>query len=269
MIKILGIPHKTFKFSGGELQVKLDPNKWELLEFTEIYAHIVNADEVMELLLSTDALRRYNSRIKIGLKLPYLPYARQDRVCDTGEALSLKVFTNLINSQEYEYVQVSDVHSTVSLALLNNVEDYSVKKIFINARTHIGFNKNTILVSPDSGSLKKVGELAKEFGLEMVRADKLRNVQTGEITETKVYSNHVGDKNFLIVDDICDGGKTFTELAKVLRPLTSGKIELYVTHGIFSKGLEVFRNNFDRIYTAYVFPDVVVDPNILTVLKGI
>jgi ribose-phosphate pyrophosphokinase len=68
-----------------------------------------------------------------------------------------------------------------------------------------------------------------------------------------VYSEHVRDHNFLIVDDICDGGRTFIELAKVLRPLTNGSIFLYVTHGIFSQGLDVFKGVIDHIYTANLF----------------
>lgn len=266
MIKC-GIPHKVFKFSGGELQVKIFPVNGTLDQyFTEIYAHITSADEVMELFLLTDAIRRVYPEIRLGLHLPYLPYARQDRVCAPGESLALKVFCNLINSQNYKHVWVDDVHSPVSLALLDRVQDSSVRDLWVRFRNQLPLT-NTILVAPDSGSLKKVGDLAKEFGLRMVRADKIRDVQNGEILETKVYSDHVGDANFLIADDICDGGRTFLELAKVLRPLTKGRVDLYVTHGIFSKGIDIFRDLIDTIYTVYPFPNIVPDPTILKVLK--
>lgn len=268
MIKCLEIPHKVFKFSGGEIQVKLEPNKWELLDKLNIYAHVTNSDEVMELLLLTDALRRYNRSAQIGLMLPYLPYARQDRVCAPGEALALRVFTDLINSQNYAYVRVYDVHSTVSQALLNNVTNSTVSEIWVSYGSQLPL-LDSVLVAPDSGSLKKVEDLSKTFSrkMPMVRADKLRDVNTGEITETVVYSKHIGKKDFFIVDDICDGGRTFIELAKVLRPLTDGKIYLYVTHGIFSKGLEVFEGLIDTIYTAYPFPNVDISNPILKVLK--
>jgi ribose-phosphate pyrophosphokinase len=62
-----------------------------------------------------------------------------------------------------------------------------------------------------------------------------------------------GARDFLIVDDICDGGRTFIELAKVLRPLTSGQVKLYVTHGIFSAGFEALAG-LDRIFVANPFP---------------
>jgi ribose-phosphate pyrophosphokinase len=77
---------------------------------------------------------------------------------------------------------------------------------------------------------------------------------TGNITATKVDSNtstFVGsNKRFLIVDDICDGGRTFTELAKVLKKWTDMPVDLYVTHGIFSKGMSVFDGLIDNIYCA-------------------
>ena len=74
-----------------------------------------------------------------------------------------------------------------------------------------------------------------------IRADKKRDPSNGEITGTVVYSEHLGSQDVLIVDDICDGGRTFIELAKELRHLTTGRIYLYVTHGIFSKGHESHR----------------------------
>ena len=60
----------------------------------------------------------------------------------------------------------------------------------------------------------------------------------------------------MIVDDICDGGRTFTALATELRNITSGPIFLYVTHGIFSHGLDVFKGLIDKIYVANPFPGV-------------
>ena len=114
--------------------------------------------------------------------------------------------------------------------------------------------------------MKKTLEAAKELGLPMVRADKIRSTDTGEITGTVVYSEHIGSKDFLIADDICDGGRTFIELAKVLRPLTDGKIYLYVTHGIFSKGLDVFEGLIDGVYTANPFPKVDLNHKLLTVI---
>jgi len=78
-----------------------------------------------------------------------------------------------------------------------------------------------------------------------------RDVKTGNITRTSI-TPIVHGGNAIIVDDICDGGRTFIELAKCLKPACD-KVYLYVTHGIFSKGLDVFDGLIDHIWTANSF----------------
>lgn len=266
------IPLSSFVFPGGEVSVKLEasPNEGPLL----IEAILRNSEDIMKLLMLTDAIRRnFNGfNLPITLSMPYVPYARQDRVMVPGESLSIKVFCDLINSQKYDQVLISDPHSDVTPALLNNCTVYSQAELlderlpFGEKHHNLGaswdrvanikraFIENTVLVAPDAGASKKIGEVAKVCGFtEVVQASKVRDVATGKILETTVHSNHIGDRNFLIVDDICDGGRTFIELAKVLRPLTNGKIILYVTHGIFSAGLGVFKGIIDEIYCTNSF----------------
>jgi ribose-phosphate pyrophosphokinase len=260
------LKYNKIVFSGGEVQVKLDlagvdptiPFNTKLPVKITIGAHITDSEGVMELVMLTDAIKREFQDIRtLVLVLPYLPYARQDRVCARGEALSVKVFAGILNDLEFDKVTVWDCHSPTGLAVIENVENIPqtelLKGILGNSDLPL---ERTVLVAPDAGSIKKVSDLAQEYALPMVRADKNRDVQTGKITETVVYSEHIGDRDFLIVDDICDGGRTFIELAKVLRPLTNGKVKLYVTHGIFSQGLTVFEGLIDEIYTARAFPNV-------------
>ncbi len=252
---------QSLKFSGGEVQPRLlDPiGKVQSLN---IQAQLNSSDSIMELVLVVDAIRRVaGDGVKLHLTCRYLPYARQDRVCAEGESLGLRVMCDIINRLYFETVIVWDVHSDVSLALLERVWNVPQKHFVSRIKWD-----NTILVAPDAGAIKKTLETAKELGLPIVRADKMRSVQDGSITGTVVYSEHVGDKDFLIVDDICDGGRTFIELAKVLRPLTNGHIYLYVTHGIFAKGLDVFRGLIDHVYTANPFPQVDLGHQLLTVI---
>lgn len=254
----------SFVFKGGEVQVKAAPQpsmqQWGVYDFKslQIRADIRNSDDIMGLLMLTDAARREFGRLPITLEMPYVPYARQDRVCAPGEALSIKVFADLINSQGYDLVRIWDPHSDVTTALIDNCE---VIKAYQFARRAIDTLKapreNLILVSPDAGANKKVFEAAQYMRVStVVRADKTRNPMTGAITGTVVYSEHVGDKDFFILDDICDGGRTFVELAKVLKPLTRGKIYLFVTHGIFSAGFDTLKQHIDHIYTANSFADL-------------
>ena len=107
-----------FKFSGGECHVKI--SDLEITERTNILANLNNSDDVMSLLLIVDAVRRINPSTQVLLTIPYFPYARQDRVCNEGEALSVKVMADLINSLNCAGVTIYDPHSDVTPALLNN-----------------------------------------------------------------------------------------------------------------------------------------------------
>jgi ribose-phosphate pyrophosphokinase len=120
-----------------------------------------------------------------------------------------------------------------------------------------------VVVAPDKGAVKRATLVAESLiSLDtperILFGEKVRDPGSGEILETLVLTR-MGEtfthltpdklapfplkgKPMLIVDDICDGGRTFIELAKVLREFEPSEIILYVTHGIFSKGFEVFKD---------------------------
>jgi ribose-phosphate pyrophosphokinase len=250
------------QFAGGEVQVRIAAPDDTPAQHFEITTRLHEPAAVMELLLLTDALRRMSVGAHIRLICPYLPYARQDRVCAPGEALSLKVMTDLINAQHYQSVEVWDAHSDVAGALLDRV----VLKPALHFVQQIALMQGAtkpVLVAPDAGALKKVSGIAQALGAHWVRADKSRDAKTGAITGTVVYSEHIGSQDFLIVDDICDGGRTFIALAEALRPLTTGGIYLYITHGIFSSGYEALAAAFDGIYTANSFRPLGEHPKVI------
>lgn len=262
----LPIRYSLLKFSGGELHPRLAVSPRGADE-VNIRANLFTADNIMELALLVDAIRRFGgSDLPINLICPYVPYARQDRVCAPGEALGLTVMADIINSLNFASVTVWDVHSDVALAVIYGVRNIQQHEFLLDIPTD-----GCVLVAPDAGAIKKTMESAKVLDIPMVRADKIRDVKDGKITGTKVYSEHIGDENFLVVDDICDGGRTFIELAKVLRPLTNGKLFLYVTHGIFSKGIEPLQDCYDHIYTVNAWPGfenfAASHPDVLTILR--
>lgn len=258
------VPHKTTKFSAGEVQVSIDNIKAPGADCLRIISNIKSSDDLMEVLIATDALRRYYDALPIELNIPYLPYSRQDRVMEPGQSLSVRVFAKIINAQKYARVITWDCHSDVGPALINNCDNVPVEDLLTQTAlsrsdyisAEVGTH-NTVLVAPDAGAIKKVTKLSQRLGIPFLRADKTRDVKTGNITGTVVHPNPeietLEDKHFLIVDDICDGGRTFIELAKVLRPLTKGTINLYVTHGIFSQGVKVFDGVIDRVFVANPF----------------
>lgn len=252
---------EEMRFPGGEIQVRVSQPMVHG-EAIEIMARLHSASDVVKLLLITDAIRRkVEHGMPVHLVCPYLPYARQDRVCSTGEALSLKVMCDVINSQNYASVTIWDPHSEVAPALLNNCSVITVADIICAEMFQIfesdAEQRRTVLVAPDAGAVKKVMEVGKRLSMPVLQATKVRDPSTGAISHTAVIGIGEGlarmeDCDFLMVDDICDGGRTFIELAKVLRPLTTGKIKLYVTHGIFSQGVEILLKSIDEIYTANI-----------------
>lgn len=244
------VGYKQFIFPGGEVSIRIDRAPKYPHPVNTIEANLQSPTEIVELLMATDAVKRMFPRSRLNLSMPYVPYARQDRVSVPGEALSIKVFANLINSQNYADVKILDPHSDVTTALINNltvVEQHEIAKNIVSI-------PDTTLVAPDAGAAKKIVKLAAITNSEFITAYKVRDPVTGNITGTRVDANPVAlmnsSKRFLIVDDICDGGRTFVELAKVLKTYTNLPIDLYVTHGIFSKGLNVFNGLIDKIYCA-------------------
>lgn len=260
------VDYEQFTFNGGEESVKLSLQCHEKGDAV-IKAILKSSTDVMRLLLITDALRQWSSGIKIDLWMPYIPYARQDRVCDRGEALSMKVFANLINSQNYHEVWTLDAHSDVAVALINNIRHSTMIEwlMFEGDEDTIQYKdellekirtRKVTIVSPDAGALKKCFKISQYLGgeLDLISADKIRDPKTGQIVRTEVNCPvNLKGRDMLIPDDICDGGRTFIELAKVLKARNAGKIYLAITHGIFSNGFEVFEGLIDKIYTTNSF----------------
>ncbi|MCE0557731.1 MULTISPECIES: ribose-phosphate diphosphokinase [unclassified Motilimonas] len=247
----------SFTFNGGEEHVRIT-NVVEQVSHIEITTRLNNSAAFMQLAVTVDALQRqYGHQIALELVAPYFPYARQDRVCNEGEALGVAVMAKLINALNFQKVTIWDAHSDVTPALINNV--VNVQQAELLARHHTLATQlkagELTLIAPDAGAAKKVHNLAKYFGggIAVVQAEKVRDVATGEITHTAIFGD-ITNKDVLITDDICDGGRTFIELAKVLKQQGAKRVSLFVTHGIFANGLAVFDGLIDAIYTSESFP---------------
>lgn len=259
----LEIARDRLVFSGGEVQVRLH-NLPATADGATITQLIHDSNQFMELLLATNALReKYGPDFPVDLVCPYLPYARQDRVCYPGEAFSLKVACDLINAQRYRSVTLFDVHSKVAMGLLERyanltpavlLEGYFTELEAADHRNGTNRRRNIAIVSPDKGAVARASEVSRKYDLELIMAEKVRDPNNGKIVSTRVDSRHLESRELLIIDDICDGGKTFVELARELRKITTGRIGLYVTHGIFSKGFGVFQGLIDQILTVNLFP---------------
>jgi ribose-phosphate pyrophosphokinase len=250
----IGIEYKTF--SDGAQHVKaLQTELIRNSNFFGIDAIILSSNELVNLMMVVDILRRYGlPRAEIHLRLRYLPYARQDRVCNDGEALSIAVLANILNNLKFDSVEIWDPHSDVGPALLERVIIKTQYELF---DYHLTCNPklssliiDAFILSPDSGALKKTEKFCKHFGgLSMVTATKTRNTATLELTDTVIHCDDFNGNNVTIIDDICDGGRTFQHLAVELKKKNVGEINLYVTHGLFSYGLDALKD-FSSVYVA-------------------
>lgn len=243
-------PESYFLFSGGEVHCTWDGDYFNA---GEVKCTDYTMNGFMALAQYKELLDRMG--IEAFLTYPYLPYARQDRIMASDQPFSLKVFCNFLNSLNFKRVTIYDPHSDVTPALLNNCEIIPQWKLAARCIPYEHLeDENTLIVSPDAGAYKKVSKLMLD---DKRIAIGVKNRGTmGKITHTDVFSPvPIEGKSCLIVDDICDGGRTFIELAKTLRAKGATKIYLYVTHGIFSKGFGELDENIDHIYTTDSFPN--------------
>jgi ribose-phosphate pyrophosphokinase len=254
------IEFETFTFKGGEPHIKLKDNQYAIGDEVFITHQISSFNDMGLLQIAVDALRRINSKIKLQLFLPYFPAARQDRVMIEGEPFTSAVYVKALDAMGFEQITSFDLHSDVIggmfgvlntkfIQISNHKFVWEVLKDIYPQRNA----KNPILISPDAGSNKKIGALAKYLAdynkLDVVKCDKTRDIRTGEITNFEVYADDLENRDCIIVDDICDGGGTFLGLVDKLYDKGAGNVYLAVSHGIFSKGLKELVANFSGIYT--------------------
>ena len=228
------------RFPDGTLLMKLS---FFLKPSNEIRWHYENDAELFKLICLVKAMREIDKRVRIDLFMPYLPNARQDRVKNPEDVFTLKYFCEIINSLEFDTVFVTDVHSNVSLALLDRVREIKPWEYIHKALTKITFMetgnvmqedreecyKNLLLFYPDEGAMKRY---SGEMGMPYLFGVKDRDWKTGQIKRLNLAGDvsMIEGKNILIIDDICSKGGTFYYAAKELKEAGAANIYLYVTH---------------------------------------
>lgn len=247
---------KKFNFLGGEphFQITSDlPDNPGDLIITQRYNSVA---DLFDILLANDAARRMGFT-NIKLILPYFPAARQDRVCNAGEPLTVKVFADLINGCDFNEVFIYGPHSEVTPALINNVTvidndaEYAMGIVFDNSDGH-HFN----IVCPDAGAGKRVGKIASYLANQdvirvyhLVRCEKIRDVKDGSLKEFFVQDDDLGGYPTLILDDVVAKGGTFLGLAEKLRERNCGKLMIFTSHADCQEGLDNLASVFDAVYT--------------------
>lgn len=243
-------------FSDGTETCKIKhgvANGWAVpFEFDNLSVVQANIEDgtrdLIRIGLVKDALERLGVK-DVNLTLGYFPQARADRVFEVGNPLPIKVFADILNSFGFSRVSIYDPHSDVSSALINNVDIVSQTDMLRNQLSIIKrYLPEFALCAPDLGATKKIFDSVQAFGhTDYIQAVKIRDVKTGNIVKCDLTVDKV-EGNILIVDDICDGAASFKFLAQKLKEKGAFKVGLYVTHGIFSKGLEVLDGYVDYIF---------------------
>jgi len=254
---ILSCGYEISRFPDGQQTIRIvDKNYYTIHSLSEQKTPIViksrlNSFKDLELIICANQALKEIGVEKVNLYIPYCIGGRSDRKFVEGGINYIKtVIAPIINSQNFNKVTIMDPHSDVLEACINNITKYTNFGVAKMALDDIGY-ENICLVSPDAGAYKKIFDVATWFGIdEIITASKVRDVKTGKILRTVVPDLPDNNMNYVIVDDICDGGRTFIELAKVIKEQKpDAKIYLVVTHGIFSAGFGELNNYFERIYT--------------------
>lgn len=248
--KEYGIKVTVFPDSQPHIRINKD-----ISNGVKVVCSIINTDILFKLLLVADALKEVGITEKY-LYISNLFGARYDRVMRSGDSFDLRVVANLINSCGFTKVYIIDPHSSVSTLLINNSKDYHpIPEMVYKLINHNELEK-PVFIAPDFGATKKldgyVKKLKNTFSIsvnDIVYCNKHRDVGTGSIKLTVLDPEKCKDRNCVIMDDICDGGGTFIEIAKQLEAAKPKTLSLVVTHGIFSKGFDELKKYFTHIYT--------------------
>jgi ribose-phosphate pyrophosphokinase len=241
------VKFQSWKFPAGEVGIKL-PELNPYGSF-DILATMPSSDEIFVMFNMLDALYQQNiPRDQINLHIPYMPYGRQDRVCHEGESFALRVFGHMLKAfPHYNKIHVKDMHSSMTQVVLeSHGVQFDHRPQASCARYLPKFDG---LIAPDKGAAEKVKTHYQVSALGVSCYTILKERKDGQVTYIDYPFDTIKGK-VCVVDDICDGGATFLALAEMLyrtQPNMS-KLCLYVTHGIFSKGVEELLKKYATIY---------------------
>lgn len=267
------------KFPDGQLNFQLDYTINQLPEGSSIQCNVeLNTWDDFQNLIALKA--KLNEKYdKIHLNIGYLFGSRSDRKFeDSGINYFRDVIAKIINDLNFTSVSVFDPHSLAVENAINNcipIDPYDhINLHFIELLSSLPSSHRKdfefVIAAPDLGAYKKVygyfeklSKAYKEINFNFISANKIRRLN-GEITMTLNQPYQEFSKNkkqvLFLIDDICDGGRTFIEFAKLIDKsdyFIKDKY-LYVSHGIFSKGVDELLNHFRQIYsTDSIYPSYI------------
>ncbi len=190
-------------------------------------------DNLMELLIMTDALRR-SSAARITAVMPYFGYARQDRRSKARTPISAKLVANLLTEAGIERVLTLDLHATQIQGFFDIPVDnlYAAPVFALDIRHQFAGLSDITIVSPDVGGVARARERAQRSDPELAIVDKRRS-GPGEVASMTVIGD-VRDRVCIIVDDIADTAGTLVKATELLISQGAREVHAYITHGVLS-----------------------------------
>lgn len=249
----------VLKFNDGSIRVSIPEMTVVVPQGDLLVSMFVESmNDLMIVAQIKDIVNRHQQNVKTIFHILGTPYTRYDRpmMDNMIDGFGAKVFASFVNSMNFDEVILDDAHSEVILSLIDRSYEQSqgllVDKTVLSV---IGTQCSTPwIIAPDKGATKK-NPYAR------IVCDKVRDPNTGkikgvelvkgfEVIEENIKSDY--PKNFLVIDDICEGGRTFIGVAEAVNPLLINSdvcLDLYITHGIFSNNaITNLLEYYDNIY---------------------
>jgi ribose-phosphate pyrophosphokinase len=220
------------RFADNEIFVEVQENVRGQDVFVIQSTSFPANDNMMELLVMLDALRRASAR-RITAVIPYFGYARQDRKPGPRTPISAKLVANIITSAGASRVLTTDLHAGQIQGFFDiPVDNLYAAPVMIGDIKNKYAGKNFVVVSPDVGGVARARAIAKRIDGDLAIVDKRRE----RANESEVM-NVIGDvsgRDCLIIDDIVDSAGTLCNAAIALKERGATSVTAYITHGVLS-----------------------------------
>jgi O-acetyl-ADP-ribose deacetylase len=260
------ISYRQFHFPDGQPHIEFDANALrEASQGGQIHlvVAIKSGNDLLTIALAIDAIQSAldGLEVELVLNVSFMLGARMDRSIAPGQPATLACISAMLNAAvaSRATIRVLDPHSPVTLSLLPNATAMHPDALIAFALNEIRRieGSDPVVVIPDAGAVTRTKDILQRLNAinDVARCTKVRDSQTGKLSGFQLAAGDVDGRAAVIIDDICDGGGTFSGVANVLREHGASRVFLCVTHGVFSKGIAIA--GIERIYAtdSYALPD--------------
>lgn len=268
-------------YPGGEVGVRVNASDWSQRGMFRIQS----AEDIIAFRMAVDAIEQSGGKGPSELLIPYIPYARQDRIATKGDPLAIGVFARLIKYSDLETVWCLDPHSPETENHFNNkygIRFFGVSPVFFIEQyiNKVAPGKKVVLVSPDKGAEQKTIRYLEDIdnAIGVIVCRKTREPVTGRLTQAefdRYIPKNIGeclnikdDPNIelIVTDDICDGGRTFMNLVELLDfEGFKNPVHLWTSHAIYSYGIDGLLKKFKTIGSTNSFLHKHSHANLITI----